>query len=99
MPSTSSCQKVRFVELRPVPAFQIARAHHIGSVAYADGALSAHNTRSISMLRGQGSEARYHGTQVRAQVGRESAISLVTVHQHAACGIMSRRCKHTVKAS
>lgn len=67
IPSTSLCQKVRFVELRLVPAFQIARAHHIGSVAYADGALSAHNTRSISMLRGQGSEARYHGTQVRAQ--------------------------------
>ena len=67
MPSTSSCQKVRFVELRPVPAFQIARAHHIGSAAYADGALSVSIMRSISMIRGQGSEARHHGTPVRAQ--------------------------------
>ena len=67
MPSTSSCQKVRFVELRPVSAFQIARAHHIGSAAYADGALSVSIPRSISMIRGQGSEAWHHGTPVHAE--------------------------------
>ena len=72
------CQKVRFVELRPVPAFQIARTHYIGSVAYADGALSAHNTRSLSMFR-EAKEVQ-HGTMglrcvlSTLTVGRESAI-------------------------